>query len=104
MASNLLFLSQEYGLFSGTDISKNYLPMTLKINIATMTMTVKVVLQIQTRFLQFFEDYFSAAKKCCAKPNTAYLFNTLRKLVIIRSGMLNSDMACKILDPNGTCF
>ena len=74
--------------------------MTLKIKIATVTMTV--VLQIETEFLAFFVcyylDYFFAAKKCWFKPNTAYLFNTLRNLVIIRSGMLNLDMACKILD------
>ena len=62
MASNLLFLGQEYGLLSGTDIKKNYWPMTLKIKIATETMTVKVVLQTRTEFLEFFEDSFSAAK------------------------------------------
>ena len=56
---------------------------------------------VQTEFLAFLfatSWIFFWLQKNVVKPNTAYLFNTLRKLVIIRSVMLNLDMACKILD------
>ena len=73
----------------------------MKNKIVTVTLTEKVVLQVQTNKFFVFSPF--CLPICCKKEpnhcisqNTTYFPSSLRKIETIRSGELDSEMASKI--------